>query len=58
MMEIKALFSFWYLVQHAAGNPGGTKTAIHAHAAHSIIVSNKKKTIHVGKCCVRTVIFE
>jgi hypothetical protein len=34
MIEIKANFSFWYLVQHAAGNPGGTMTAIHARAAH------------------------
>jgi hypothetical protein len=35
MIEIKAIFSFWYLFQHTAGNPGGTKTAaIHARAAH------------------------
>jgi hypothetical protein len=34
MIEIKVIFSFWYLVQHAAGNPGGTKTAIHVCAAH------------------------
>jgi hypothetical protein len=33
MIEIKATFSFWYLVQHAAGNPGGTKKAIKTHAA-------------------------
>jgi hypothetical protein len=34
MKEIKAIFSFWYLVQHAAGNPGGTKKTIQARAAH------------------------
>jgi hypothetical protein len=35
MLEIKAIFSFWYLVQHAAGNPGGTKKkAVRARAAH------------------------
>jgi hypothetical protein len=34
MIEIKAIFSFWYLVQHAVGNPGDTKTATHARAAH------------------------
>jgi hypothetical protein len=34
MIEIKTIFSFWYLVQHAAGNPGGTKKAIHMGAAH------------------------
>jgi hypothetical protein len=34
IIEMKAIFSFWYLIQHAAGNPGGTKIAIHVRTAH------------------------
>jgi hypothetical protein len=48
MLEIKAIFSFWYLVQHTAGNPGGTKKAMRAQRT-KLLFQFKKKTIHEGK---------
>jgi hypothetical protein len=43
MIEIKAIFSISYLVQHAAGNPGGTKKAIYARSALNHRFKFKKK---------------